>query len=58
MPLYKFGLDENCCLLDDATEWHPDDVAALRLLAQFTADLDRKFAIAARAGPFAPDLSG
>jgi hypothetical protein len=40
MPLYKFGYDERRPL-DDATEWHPDDVAALEAAAQFTADLVR-----------------
>jgi hypothetical protein len=40
MPLYKFGLDERCPL-DDAAEWHRDDVAALQAAAQFTADLVR-----------------
>jgi hypothetical protein len=40
MPLYKFGLDERWPL-DDATEWHRDDVAALKAAAQFTADFIR-----------------
>jgi hypothetical protein len=40
MPLYKFGLDERCTL-DNAAEWHADDVAALQAAPQFTADLVR-----------------
>jgi hypothetical protein len=40
MPLYKFGLDERCPL-NDATEWHRDDVAALQAAARVTADLVR-----------------
>jgi hypothetical protein len=40
MPLYKFGLEERCPL-DDAAEWHVDDVAAMEAAAQFTADLVR-----------------
>jgi hypothetical protein len=40
MPLYRFGFDDRC-LVEDAPEWHPNDVAAIKAAAQSTADLAR-----------------